>query len=760
MKAATMIRTTLCVILILALGFGISTVLNRRASELRLKDSASHPLAQSQTHDAGLEDEKLKRARVSETYGQLPLSFEVNQGQADARVKFQSRGSGYSLFLTDTEAVLSLSRPEPDKDKGEAARRRAVLRMRPVGANPQPQIKGVKELPGKTNYYIGNDPEKWRTAIKTYERVEYESVYDGVDMAYYGNQRQLEYDFIVAPGARPSIIELDFDGADGLEINDKGDLVIAVGDAEVVQSAPVIYQLIGAEKRTVTGRYALRAKGRVGFEIDAYDSSKTLVIDPTINYATYIGGDGFDWAWGMAIDTQGTIYVTGEAGSGVMFPTAGNGDTTHNMMADVFVSKIIPNTNLPRAQQLSYSTYIGSSNNERGVDVALDSTQTLAFVVGYTSSTNFPIVGNNVFDNSYNGGQDAFVAKLTSTGALTWSTFLGGTGSDTGASIAVDSQGIAFVTGYTAATGAAATNYQQTNNAFDTSHNGGLDVFVTKMNANGGRTWSTFIGGGGDDYVTDISLEGGTVPYITGWAHDAGTDYPTTMGAFDTTHNGSSDVFVTKLNAMGNSLTYSTFFGTPEREESNAMFLSTGGVVTFTGFTMSNNFPTTGNTYDSTSNGGTYGDVFVTQLNTSNNNLAFSTYLGGNGSETSQDIAVDSAGVIYVAGGTESTNFPTVSAIQSAHGGGFDMFLAKLNPALQGNSILVFSTYLGGTGHDVSTGMVLDSMAQIYLCGFSWGGMGVNSMGNNNITMGAHDTSFNPNPVGAPSDAVVIKLTP
>ena len=751
MRATTMIRTTLCVILILALGFSLSTVLNRRASELRLNGSASHPLQQSQTDDAGLEDEKLKRARVSETYGQLPLSFEVNQGQADSRVKFQSRGSGYSLFLTDTEAVLSLSRPEPDKDKGEAARRRAVLRMRPVGANPQPQVKGVKELPGKTNYFIGNDPEKWRTAIKTYERVEYESVYNGVDMAYYGNQRQLEYDFIVAPGAKPSTIELDFDGADGLEINDKGDLIIAVGDTEVVQSAPVIYQLIGAERRTVTGRYALRAKGRVGFEIDVYDSSKTLVIDPTINYATYLGGNGFDWAWGIAIDSQGTVFVTGEAGAG--FPTRGNSifDNSQNGMADVFVSKLTPNLNVPAMQQLVYSTYLGGADNDRGVDIALDSTQALAYVVGYTSSNAFPIVGNNVFDNSHNGVQDAFVAKLTSGGDLTWSTYMGGSGSDTGASIAVDSQGISFVTGYTAD---AATDYPQTTG--DTTHNGGLDVFVTKLNANGGRTWSTFIGGGGDDYVTDIALEGGTVPYITGWTYDAATDYPTTMGAYDTTHNGSSDVFVTKLHSTGNSLTYSTFIGSSDREESNAMFLSTGGVVTFTGFTMSGNFPTTANTYDAMINGGTYGDVFVAQLNTSNppnSALAFSTFLGGSGSETSQDIAVDSAGFIYVAGGTESVNFPVVSAIQNTNGGGFDMFLAKLNPTLQGNNILVFSTYLGGSSHDVSTGMVLDSVAQVYLCGFSWGGMG-----NNIITQGAHDTTFNM--MGGPSDAVIIKLTP
>jgi Beta-propeller repeat. len=751
-----MIRTTLCVILILAIGFSISTVLNRRASEPRLKDSASHPLRQSQTDDAVLEDEKLKRAKVSESYGQLPLSFEVNQGQADARVKFQSRGSGYSLFLTDTEAVLSLSKPEPDKDKGEAARRRAVLRMRPVGANPQPQIKGVKELPGKTNYYIGNDPEKWRTAIQTYERVEYESVYPGVDMAYYGNQRQLEYDFIVAPGARPSIIELDFDGADGLEINDKGDLVIAVGDAEVVQSAPVIYQLIGAERRTVTGRYALREKGRVGFEIDAYDSSKTLVIDPTINYATYLGGSGFDWAWGMAIDSQGTVFVTGEAGAGFTTKGASIFDSSHNGMADVFVSKLTPNLNVPSMQQLVYSTYLGGADNDRGVDVALDSGQTLAFVIGYTSSNNFPTMGNMIYDASHNGGQDAFVAKLTLNGGLTWSTYLGGSGNDTGASIAVDSQGIAFVTGYTAATGAAATDYQQTTG--DTTHNGGLDVFVTKMTANGGRTWSTFIGGGADDYVTDIALEGGTVPYITGWAYDAATDYPTTVGAYDTTHNGSSDAFVTKLSANGSTINYSTFIGSTDREESNAMFLSTGGVVTFTGFTMSNNFPTTANTFSNSLSGGTYGDVFVAQVNTSNpanRALTFSTYLGGNGSETSQDIAVDSAGFIYVAGGTESTNFPVASAIQSMHGGGFDMFLTKLNPAAQGNNILVFSTYLGGSSHDVSTGMVLDSVAQVYLCGFSWGGMGGNI-----ITMGAHDTSFNTNPMGGPSDAVIIKLTP
>jgi hypothetical protein len=753
MRATVIIRTALCILLILTLGFSISTVLNRRAIEPRLNASASRPLQQSQTFGGVLEDDKLNRAKASENYGQLPLSFEANQGQADSRVKFQSRGSGYSLFLTDTEAVLSLAKPEhqeatklgPNKDKDEAARS-AVLRMRPVGANPKPHITGVKELPGKTNYFIGNDPAQWRTAIPTYERVEYQSVYPGVDMAYYGNQQQLEYDFIVAPGAKPSAIEMDFEGADEVEITDNGGLIIAVGDAEVVQSAPVIFQEIGGEKRTVAGRYALREKGRVGFEVDEYDVSQTLVIDPTINYATYLGGNGFDWAWGLAVDTQGNVFVVGEAGSS--FPTAGTGDTTHNGAADVFVSKLIPNANLSQAQQLSYSTFLGGNDNDRGLDIALDSTQALAYVTGYTSSTNFPNTAG-VFDRSHNGGQDAFVAKLNATGGLTWSTFMGGSSNDLGVSLAVDSQGVAFVTGYTAD---AATNYQQTAGAFDTTHNGGVDVFVTKLTSTGTRTWSTFIGGGGDDYASDIALEGGTIPYITGWTHDAAIDYPTTMGAFDTTHNGSADGFVTKLNAMGSQLSYSTFIGGADREESNAMFLSAGGVVSITGLTMSNNFPTTAMTFDNSINGGTYGDVFVAQLNTANNTLAFSTYLGGNGSETSQDIAVDSAGFIHVTGGTESTNFPTQNAIQNSNGGGFDMFIAKLNPALQNNNILIFSTYLGGASHDVSTGLGLDSLAQVHICGFSWGGIGTN------ITMGAFDTTFNM--MGGPSDAVVVKLTP
>ena len=273
------------------------------------------------------------RERALETYGQIPLSFEANRGQADASVNFLARGAGYTLFLKPAEATLVLSHARPDASLNGRTPRRAdedaplwqddeemsviaapppsVLRMKLVGADSSASAEGADELAGKVNHLIGDDPARWRTEVPTFGRVRYAEVYEGVDLVYYGNQRQLEYDFRVAPGADPRVVSLSFEGADSIELEASGDLLLTLGESVVRQPKPFVYQEVAGARRAVEAAYAVGADGRVGFSVGEYDASLPLVIDPTLVYSTYLGGSGGDQGWGVAVDSTGSAYVAG-----------------------------------------------------------------------------------------------------------------------------------------------------------------------------------------------------------------------------------------------------------------------------------------------------------------------------------------------------------------------------------------------------------------------------------------------------------------
>ena len=271
------------------------------------------------------------KPQLVEAYGKLSLSFEANQGQTDSRVDFLTRGSGYSLFLTSTEAVLALRKPvassgprtrRTDSEAEEApAVPPAVVRMKLVGANPSPRVSGLEELPGKSNYFLGNDPSKWRTDVPHYAKVQYRDVYPGVDLVYYGNQRQLEYDLVVEPGADPSAISLSFEGVERLRIDTQGDLVLETPDGEIRQHTPLVYQEVDGVRRQIAGSYMLNGDRQVGFEVAAYDPGQPLIIDPVLVYSTYLGGTGDERGFDIAVDASGNAYVTGQTDS-TGFPTA------------------------------------------------------------------------------------------------------------------------------------------------------------------------------------------------------------------------------------------------------------------------------------------------------------------------------------------------------------------------------------------------------------------------------------------------------
>src|SRR5213593_2346628 len=500
------------------------------------------------------------KPQVLAAYGKLPLSFEANDGQADPQVKFLSRGSGYTLFLTSTEAVLTLTKADAYAKRripGEATlvepekRAGAVLRIRLVGTNPAPEVAGVGELPGKSNYFVGNDPKKWRANVPTYAKVEYRDVYPGVNLVYYGNQRQLEHDFVVSPGADPKAITLALEGMDDMAIDGVGDLVLRADGSEVRLRQPVVYQDQDGERAMIPTRYVITADRQVSFEVAAYDTTKPLIIDPVLAYSTYLGGGGIDEGNAIAVDGAGNAYVTGTTDSdadgvfrlGAPFPTtAGAFRTT---FATVFVTKLNPT-----GSALVYSTFLGGGN---GNAIAVDSAGN-AYVTGFAGLADLPTTPG-AFQTTFRGGGffggDAFVTKLNATGStLVYSTFLGGGGGDDfGNAIAVDPNCSincsAYVTGSTSST-----DFPTTPGAVHTTPGGVVDTFVTKLDPAGSAlVYSTLLSHSDVDEGNAIAVAATWSAYVTGRPGTDDIPFPTTPGPGFGVGGGSSDAFVAKLNS-------------------------------------------------------------------------------------------------------------------------------------------------------------------------------------------------------------------
>lgn len=668
-------------------------------------------------------------ASVQSDYGRLPMHFEPNVGQQDAAVKFSARGPGYQLFLMPEEAMLVLSQakaPAADSavpavatgavldgsQREQADQRRtvadhtppAVVRMRLEGPTrqPAPTLEGLEPQPGVSNYLRGNDPAQWRTAVPHYARVKYSAVYPGIDLVYYGNPQQLEYDFILAPGADPNQIALTFEGAEGIRLAENGDLILSVGGGELVQQAPRIYQEIAGERRVVEGRYLLKtdatapdALPRIGFEVASYQADVALVIDPVLVYSTYLGGSGYDTAHGIAVDTAGNAYVMGTTSS-VDFPTRNAIDPTYHGFGDVFVAKINSQGN-----GLVYSTYLGGSDTEESRSIAVDAAGN-AYVTGSPWSSDFPTY--NALNSTLGGEWDAFVTKLNAIGnALVFSTYLGGSDVDIGHGIAVDVAGNAYVTGLTQSL-----NFP-TRNAFDPTYNGDYEAFVTKINAGGDTlVYSTYLGGSDRDEGKAIAVDAAGTAYIVG--DTSSRNFPT-KNAYDRTLGAISDAFITKLNARGNALIYSTYLGGSGLEYGNDIAVDAAGNAYVTGTTLSPDFPTL-NAYDRTL--GSTRDAFVTKLKAGGKTLVYSTYLGGRSREFANGIAVDAAGNAYVTGDTSSKYFPTVNAYDPTINSGIDAYVTQLSTS--GNA-LIYSTYLGGSGYDRGTAIAVDTVGSVYVTG-------------------------------------------
>ena len=640
-----------------------------RFSKMQLLRAAGLPAA-ALLLGAASRPETTVSPRVLDAYGKLPLSFEANRGQAARQVKFLSRGRGYTLFLTEGPgALLSLHGREGN----------AALRMTLRGANAHAPVSGADALPGKSNYFIGNDPGQWRTDIPTYGAVKYTGVYSGIDLVYHGNQQLLEYDFVVAPGADPRAIDIRFQGAQELSVNGDGALVIGLGGDEVVEHAPVVYQEIGGARVIVAGRYVIRDKGRVGFEVAKYDRGRVLVIDPVLVYSMSLPLVG---AHGIAVDASGNAYFTD-----------GNSVVKLNVASS----------------ELVYRTYLGGSGPSSSGGIAVDASGQ-AYVTGSTSSPDFPTT-SGAFQRIFGGNQDIFVSKLNATGsALLYSSFIGGSGGDYASSIATDRSGNAYVTGHTYSF-----DFPTTPGAFQGTRGGDRDTaFVVKLNTAGSASnYSTYLGGSGRPYGGDvgfgITVDASGNAYVTGETFS--TDFPVTPGAYQNTWNGYSSptAFVSKLNVTGQALVYSTYLGGSSMNFGMAVEIDSSGNAYVTGETLSRDFPVTPDAFQKILRGS--GSAFVSKFNTNGSALIYSTYLGGSGTTWGWGVGIDGTGDAYVTGYTYDRDFPTTpDAFQTTFRGGYyDAFMTKLNAT---GSALLYSTYLGeGSG----TSIAVDAAGNAYV---------------------------------------------
>ncbi|HUO03725.1 MAG TPA: SBBP repeat-containing protein [Candidatus Binataceae bacterium] len=693
-----------------------------------------------------------KRSRIDERYGTIPRYFEPNLGQTDSRVKFLSHGDGHTLFLTADGALLSIdsaTNAANGADRGNGM----ALGLSIVGANRDARIEGVDPIHSKSNYFIGRDPKGWHANVPNFGQVRYRNVYPGVDLVFYGaDRRQLEYDFIVAPGADPKSIRLRFDGARKLSFNSVGDLIVPLADgSELIHRAPLIYQERDGHRESIAGRTVMRGMDTIGFELATYDRRRPVYIDPGLVYSTFLGGSTGDFVAGIAVDSAGNAYVTGQTSSANFPTTTGAFQTVRAGAADAFITKINAG-----GSGLVYSTYLGGQNGgASGAAIAIDSAG-FAYVTGATSDLDFPVTVG-AFQPDLAGIGNVFVTKLSGDGsALVYSTYLGGNSTagesgDYGTGIAVDSGGFAYVTGSTGSL-----DFPITAGAYQTVLATGDAAFVTKFNPAGtALVYSTYLGGSGDDPLDGdaaygIAIDSSGAAYIAGQTHSA--LFPITADAFQWTYKATipfGNAFAAKFTPDGSGLEYSTYLGGSGNDEVNGIAIDSAGYAYVAGQTSSADFPTTGGAFQTVLPG--TGSAFVTELNPDGGGLAYSTFIGGTFKDLGEGVAVDSGGNAYVVGESLSTDFPTtVGAIQRVNNAaglrGANAFVSKLKPDGSG---LIYSTYLGGTVYDYANGVAIDSAGNAYTAGQS-------RSANFPVTAGAFQTTNHS--IGANGTGFVAKL--
>jgi Beta-propeller repeat len=661
---------------------------------------------------------------MAETGRSIPLFFFPNVfadllpngGQANPSIRFIAETPEFrAAFRADSVTVQIHGSP---------------IRIRFAESNADVAMEGSELLPGTANFLIGNSPRNWKQGIPTYHKILYRGLYPGVDLTYSAFGPRLKSEFTVAPGADPGRILLEYEGADRVSIDLSGRLVVTAGPMEMREEAPAIYQESAHGRVPVEGRYRLAGPLKVGFEIGNYDPSRPLVIDPVISYCTYLGGSAMGAVTSVAVDGAGNVYAAGWT-EALNFPIAGAVQAENRGGVDAFVAKLnVAGT------AFDYATYIGGQGDDRAAGIAVDSLGQ-AYVAGSTSSTNFPLVsplqsklaggrtafalklnpaGSSLVYSTYLGGSNydlgnaiavdgsgnayiagdtmsadfpvlhaaqstlggetnAFVTKLTPAGAISFSTFLGGAGSDHAGGIAVDGSGNSYVAGGTFSANFPIVGAIQATNA------GGQNAFITKIDAAGSAfVYSTYLGGSGGnsaapEQANAIAVDASGNAYVAGVTNS--TNFPVTSGAFQTSYDGATDAFVAKINAPGNALVYSSYLGGSSFDWASGIAADGSGNAYVAGYTSSFDFPAIGGVQPGFN--GFY-DAFVTTINAAGSTLTFSTYYGGTGADTANAIAIDSFGGIYTGGQTSSNNLGLVSPVQSVNYGGSIGWLMRMGP--------------------------------------------------------------------------------
>jgi Beta-propeller repeat len=682
----------------------------------------------------------------------LPLYFIENRGQADPRVKFYQRGAGETIFFTREGVGFSLRRGEakagiagsparPGSEQFLAKKRQApaahqpapaLVQLTPVGMQPQVEIAPAAPQAARFNYFIGNDPKKWRTDVPSYGAVVYREAYPGIDLKFYGAARQLEYDIIVKPGADPDLVKFHYAGIKSLAVTPAGDLALKLpGGGELLQKKPVVYQEIAGRRVAREGKFRVgpdTACHVYGFEVASYDKTAPLIIDPVLVYSTYLGGGGDDEGYAIAVDGQGCAYVTGLVWSPNLGTAGAYQPSLSSSSSDAFVAKFNA-----AGSALVFFTYLGGSNGDSGQGIAVGGDGSI-YVTGLAASSDFPLYNAlpaNGTQNQKLGPYTAFVTQLTASGdGLVYSTFLGGSDKDFGEAIAVDSAGNAYITGATYSS-----DFPLSSNPYHAILGGPQDAFVTKLSPNKIHVISldpliiafhpdilisTYFGGDGYDFARAIALDNNGNIYIAGSANS--TNFPTQLAY--SAHKNMNDPFVACFDATG-ALFFSTCLGGAGSDMASGLALDRQGNIYVTGDTSSSDFPVQ-NPFQGSLNG--LMNAFVTKLYPPVYvpphpplpgfwlpvSLAYSTYLGGDGYSNGYGIVVDPQGCAYVVGATTSTEFPTRRPYQAQNNGDWDVFVAKL--AADGQS-LVYSTLLGGAGTDSGYGIALGADGNAYVAG-------------------------------------------
>lgn len=687
------------------------------------------PLASSQALTKASE---VDRKSIERYFDLLPLRFEPNQGQSSSDAKFLAEGRGFSALFRQNEADLLLTRRSGAED---------VLRVTLPNTSKNAAISAETRLPGTVNYFNGNDPKKWQTALPTFKCLRYAGVYDGIDLVYYGSQGRLEFDFQLSPGTDPGPILMRFDGAENVRLDPNGNLIVTGKWGRISFQKPVIYQPTdNGGKEIVAGSFEIASKNTIGFSVGNYDRTRPLIIDPILNYSTYIGP--FAEATSIAVDQNGEAYVLGLANKN--FPTTPGSyqpvAATTTAAGGPFVAKFNAT-----GTSLLYATYLTGNGLDYGDGLALDSNGD-AFVVGTTSSTNFPIT-QGALQTTNNASQTiGFVTELNSTGSsLVYSTYLGGSTSTSVNRIALDTAGNAYLTGSTQDT-----NFPTTQGAYKTTaptkaNAGSSSAFISKLNSTGtALVYSTYLGGSQTDSAFAIAVDSAGEAFVGG--NTTSNDFPVTAGAFQTVREVTNTQagFVAKVNTSGSGLVYSTYLSGQSFDSLLAIAVDSSGNAYATGGTTSPDFPITPGAFQSTIGYTSFDypqtNAFVSKLNGAGTSLLYSTFLGGSLSlgvyadegDAAHAISVDGQGYAYLTGAACTGDFPvTIGAFEPQNLDGeasaeCTAFLTKMNPVP--NAPLLYSTFLGGTGQqfpdDISAGdgafgLALDQSGNVYLAGYT-----------------------------------------